>query len=216
MKEKQKIIGQSLKEKEVLLQEIHHRVKNNLAVISGLLELQAMNTSDKPTLHALKDSQLRIHSMAMIHEKLYQSEALSDISFDAYLKELVGTISGTYTTEYKKIENHFDLDMVSLDIDQAIPCSLIINEVMVNCYKHAFETMEKGEIRISLIYDRPELLLKISDNGKGLPEHFKIDAQQSLGMTLVQTLSKQLDGEINFESRPEREGAEFTLRFHKD
>ncbi len=215
LKEQQDIIEKSLKEKEVLLQEIHHRVKNNLAVISGLLELQAMNLTDETSIGALRDSQIRIHSMAMIHEKLYRSEALSDIGFDEYLKELVETIGSTYNSENRSIETNFDLDSFSLNIDEAIPCSLIINEVVVNCYKHAFSSNGNGAIDIRLEYNEPEVTMKIVDDGKGLPDDFKAAEQQSLGMTLIESLSKQLEGTFRFEASPETGGTQFMLRFEK-
>jgi PAS domain S-box-containing protein len=214
-KEKEQVIKDSLDEKEMLLKEIHHRIKNNLAVISGLLELQAMNTDDKFTLDTLRDSQLRIHSIAMIHEKLYQSEALSDIGFDMYLKELVESISQTYNTLDHTIDIDFDLQAVSLDLDQAIPCSLIVNEIIVNSYKHAFNSIENGKIKIVSQFDDPELTIQIEDNGQGLPKNFDINAQQSLGMTLVQTLARQLEGEIDLSSKNGR-GTTFELRFDID
>lgn len=213
--EQQKIVRSSLKEKEMLLKEIHHRVKNNLSVISGLLELQAMNADDESTLNTLRDSQQRIHSMAMIHEKLYQSEALSDIGFDKYLKELVESISHTYNTDKLSIDINFDLESVSLDLDQAIPTSLIVNEVIVNCYKHAFKESEEGIITITSTFDDPEMIIEIKDNGRGLSEDFSINEQQSLGMTLVQTLTRQLDGKIGFSSN-DGAGTTFKLRFEKE
>lgn len=215
LKQQQDIIEKSLKEKEVLLQEIHHRVKNNLAVISGLLELQAMNLDDESSISALRDSQIRIHSMAMIHEKLYQSEALSDIGFDEYLKELVETIGSTYNSQSRSIQTAFDMDSFSLNIDEAIPCSLIINEVIVNCYKHAFDSIGKGRIDIRLEYDEPTVTMKITDDGKGLADGFKAIDQQSLGMTLIESLSRQLEGTFRFESNPETGGTQFFLRFEK-
>lgn len=211
----QKMVRSSLKEKEMLLKEIHHRVKNNLSVISGLLELQAMNTDDRSTLDTLRDSQQRIQSMAMIHEKLYQSEALSNIGFDVYLKELVESITRTYNTGERSVDIMFDLQDVSLDLDQAIPCSLIVNEVIVNCYKHAFDGLKDGKITITSAFDNPELTIKVKDNGSGLPEDFAISDQQSLGMTLVQTLARQLGGEIDFASNDEA-GTTFELRFTKE
>jgi len=212
-KQKEQVIKDSLNEKETLLKEIHHRVKNNLAVISGLLELQAMNAQDEATLNTLRDSQHRIHSIAMIHEKLYQSEALSDIGFDAYLKELIQSISQTYTAENRKIDITFDLEPASLSLEKAIPCSLIVNEVIVNCFKHAFDSDSKGQIKVSSKVDDPELSIHIRDNGKGLPEDFDIDSQQSLGMTLIQTLAQQLEGKANFYSDGQNKGTRFELRF---
>ncbi|MEX0723875.1 MAG: PAS domain S-box protein [Gracilimonas sp.] len=216
LKEKQHHIGKSLKEKETLLKEIHHRVKNNLAVISGLLELQQMNISDENIINALMDSQLRIKSMAMIHEKLYQSETLHEIGFDAYLKELVDSISSTYESSYKKVTTHYELDRVALELDQAIPCSLIINEVIVNCYKHAFDHDYEGEINITLTHKDPEIILEITDNGSGLPKDFDINSQQSLGTTLIGVLTGQLNGEMHFTNRKNGSGTKFKLQFEME
>jgi len=209
----EKLVRSSLKEKEILLKEIHHRIKNNLAVISGLLELQTMNIEDDAVLNALKNSQLRIQSIAMIHEKLYQSEALSHIGFDAYLAELVDAISDTYSSTEQDIKISFDVEPVAIDLDKAIPCSLIVNEVLINCYKHAFKKKDTGNIKINSVFDEPDLTIQIKDNGCGLPENFAIGEQQSLGMTLVQTLAKQLDGKINFSSNDGNQGTTFKLCF---
>lgn len=187
-------------------------MKNNLAVISGLLELQIMHLTDQKTVNVLQDSQLRIRSMAMIHEKLYQSETLHNIGFDTYLKELVLTINSTYKSNFSNIETNFELDNISLDLDQAIPCSLLVNEVIVNCYKHAFDNDDEGVINISLKNSDSHVCLEISDNGKGLPDDFDIDEQQSLGMTLIQTLSSQLNGEMDLLNHNE-EGTTFRLEF---
>lgn len=216
LKEKQRIIGKSLKEKETLLQEIHHRVKNNLAVISGLLELQQMSITDEDTIQALQDSQLRIQSMAMIHEKLYQSESLHEIGFDAYLKELIDSINSSYESSYKKVYTNYKLDHVTLDLNQAIPCSLIINEVIVNCYKHAFDKDHEGKIDIILTHKNPEVTLKITDNGNGLPKDFDISEQQSLGTTLISSLSHQLNGHMILTNRGNGNGTKFMLQFKKD
>jgi PAS domain S-box-containing protein len=212
-KEKEQNIQDSLDKKELLLKEIHHRVKNNLAVISGLIELQTMNIEEESTLNTLRDCQHRIHSIGMIHEKLYQSEALSDIGFDVYLKELVQSISRTYTSDGKKIDITYDLEPLSIDFDKAIPCSLIVNEVIVNCFKHAFKSTDEGKIKITSTFDEPEIIIKIEDDGSGFPADFDIGDQTSLGMTLMQTLARQLDGEINFLSEGKGKGVAFELRF---
>ncbi|WP_138431218.1 PAS domain-containing sensor histidine kinase [Fodinibius saliphilus] len=212
-REQQKIRS-SLKEKETLLKEIHHRVKNNLSVVSGLLELQSMNTEKESILNTLRDSQQRIQSMAMIHEKLYQTEALTNIGFDTYLKELIESISKTYNTGNRNIDVSYNLESTSLDLDNAIPCSLIVNELIVNCYKHAFDGREKGKILVNSEVKGSELSIEIKDNGEGLPEDFALENQQSLGMTLVQTLAQQLDGEINFDSN-DGQGTTVELNFIK-
>lgn len=215
LKEKQELIGKSLKEKETLLREIHHRVKNNLAMISSMLELQIMQSTDESVTNALRDSQLRIRSIAIIHEKLYQNESLYDIGFDNYLKELVETIQQTYSTKGKTIETSYDLDPVSLDINQVIPGSLIVNEVIVNSFKHAFTNKTEGNLTISLNYLNGKIDLTITDDGNGLPENFDINEQQSLGMTLIQALTSQLEGTFDFTNDPNGDGTLFNLKFEK-
>lgn len=215
LKEKQDFIGKSLKEKETLLKEIHHRVKNNLAMISSMLELQIMQSTDKSAISALRDSQLRIRSMGMIHEKLYQNESLHDIGFDEYLEELVQTIRKTYAAKDKNIETSFDLDQVSIDINQVIPCSLIVNEVIVNSFKHAFTDKKEGLLHISMGFENNTIDLTIEDDGIGLPENFNIKEQDSLGMTLIQTLSNQLNGTFNLYNASNGGGTLFKLQFDK-
>lgn len=216
LKEKQKTIGRSLKEKEMLLQEIHHRVKNNLAMISSMLELQIMQSNEQAAINALRDSQLRIQSIAIIHEKLYQSESLHKIGFDKYLGELVETIKKMYSDVDGNVETVYDLDHVTLGIEQAIPCSLLVNEVIVNSFKHAFPNYKEGTLRLKLDYDEPDLKLEIEDDGVGLPDDFDIQQQDSLGMTLIQALANQLEGEISLSSNSGKEGTKFELSFKKN
>ena len=210
-KQKEQELIKSLDEKKMLLREIHHRVKNNLAVISGLLELQVMATTNESVIDTLRESQLRVRSIALIHEKLYQSDALSDIGFDRYLKELVQAISNTYNAGNTDVALKFELDPFTLDLDKAIPCSLIVNEVVVNCYKHAFKEQKKGEILLQTNVDDSQVLLTIQDNGSGLPENFDLEEQDSLGLTLIQTLAVQLEGEVSFSSV--ENGTAFSLTF---
>jgi PAS domain S-box-containing protein len=208
-KKREEKITEALEEKEVLLQEIHHRVKNNLAVISGLLELQAMTHQDDTVLKIIRESQLRVKSMAMIHEKLYESPSLSDIGFDNYVKELVDAIIDSYQLD-QAITVNYDLEEIKLDISSAIPCALILNELVSNCYKHAFEGMDKGRIEISINKTDPEIRISVSDNGRGIPDDFSLEDHDTLGMRLIETLSAQLDGQLTFGST---KGTTFTLIF---
>jgi PAS domain S-box-containing protein len=203
-------IKQSLKEKEVLLSEIHHRVKNNLAVITGLLELQGYNTDSEEAKKVLKDSQLRINSMALIHEKLYQSENLSEIQFDVYIEELLQVISKSHVSKEKPIHVEIDAEPVPLTITQAIPCGLLLNEIVTNSLKHAFEGRSEGVIRITFKKTGDKLQLSIGDNGVGLPENYKEIKSKSLGMTLINTLAKQLEAEMFIDTR---EGTRYDLIF---
>ena len=196
----EKKIKESLKEKEVLLAEIHHRVKNNLAVITGLLELQAQGTDDVSARQVLRDSQLRINSMALIHEKLYQSENFSKIQFGNYISELTDVITRSYVTKEKPVEFKIESDPAELTITQAIPCGLLLNEVVTNAMKHAFKGREKGEIEIQMKKEDKKIRLTISDDGVGLPDNFEELEKKSLGMTLIHTLTSQLNGELDIRS----------------
>ena len=211
-KQREKVIRESLSEKKILLQEIHHRVKNNLAVISGLLELQAMNSDDDAVADTLRQSQLRIQSMAMIHKKLYQSEALSNIGFDKYVQELVQTIKQTFNFDNKTIDTAYEMESVNLNINQAIPAALIINELVANAFKHAFPGSRGGTVTLHLTRSGEQVTLKVADDGVGVDPDFDLSSQQSLGMTLIDTLTKQLEGDLEIDSDGES-GTEVTVRF---
>jgi len=210
-KQAEEKVRKSLKEKEVLLAEIHHRVKNNLAVITGLLELQAYNTGSEEATEVLKTSQMRVNSIALIHEKLYQNEDLSEISFDQYLEELTNVIVSSLSSSQTDIDIIIDADPVKLTVNQAIPCGLILNEMITNAHKHAFEGRSEGEIAILVEQDGPDVVLQIRDNGVGIPEDVSLDKPTSLGLKLIGTLSKQLKGEPQF--LDSERGTAFNLRF---
>lgn len=209
-KEKVQQTTVALKERETLLQEIHHRVKNNLAVISGLLELQVMNMSDEKVKDILRESQLRIQSIALIHEKLYKSPNLSDIAFDNYARELVDTVVKSYQLGDRDIQVRYDLDNIDLDITKAIPAALALNELVSNCYKHAFIEQKHGKIKISIKKLTGEIMMSVSDNGVGIPDDFSMKGHETLGIRLIRRLSKQLGGGITYESI---NGTTFTLNF---
>lgn len=204
-------VKKSLKEKEVLLAEIHHRVKNNLAVITGLLELQSYKTESRDATDALKASQMRINSIALIHEKLYQNENLSEISFDTYLRELMDVVVASMQTETTDISITINSDPVKLTIGQAIPCGLILNELITNAYKHAFTNQDEGEIRIDIVNDEGNITLTVKDNGVGISDAISLENPDSLGIQLIRTLSIQLEGEAEFSHLDS--GTEFTLQF---
>lgn len=192
-------IQKSLEEKQTLLAEIHHRVKNNLAVVSGLLELQKNEAGDqvRSTLH---ETQSRIHSIALIHEKLYQTETLSDIDMQEYIRDFARMVTNSFGSDLKDITVTQELQSFILDITKAVPVGLILNELLNNAYKHGFSGLKKGSIRISLSKKDGMGTLRVADDGKGLTDDFNLDNQQSLGMTLIQTLTKQLDGEFEIKS----------------
>ena len=205
-------LEESLEEKETLLSEIHHRVKNNLAVISGMLHIQSFNESDKDIQEKLLNSTLRVKSMANIHEQLYQSKNFSKMEFDEGVKKLVDTILSTINHS-KKVDVHYDLDKIHLNINQAVPCSLIVNEVVTNCLKHAFNDQGTGEIEISLKKSGDKVNFIISDNGVGFSDPVDKANSGSIGLELIQTLTKQLEGEYFYKPLPEGGGTIFELSF---
>jgi hypothetical protein len=209
--EAERKITASLEEKEALLKEIHHRVKNNLQIISSLLSLQSEYVTHAPAMEALRESQGRIRSMAMIHEQLYRSGDLARIEFDSYLRDLTNHLLRTYSVAPEHITLSLHVDALPLGIDKAIPCGIIINELVTNSIKHAFGPQQKGAIEIDLHRASPEaLVLSVRDNGVGLPEGFRIEEAPSLGMKLVHALSDQLRGTVEIRCEG---GTEVSLRF---
>ncbi|MEX1010475.1 MAG: PAS domain S-box protein [Balneolaceae bacterium] len=191
---------ESLKEKETLLAEIHHRVKNNLAVVSGMLHLQASRIEDTSIKQKLNDSVIRIKTIGNIHELLYKSNSFSRLNLDDNLEKLVNEIASTYQLELVP-DIHFDLQEIDLNINQAIPVSLIVNEVVTNIFKHGFDTDFKGKIWVKITQEKSAVVLQITDNGKGLPEDFNIsDNTESLGLLLIDTLSQQINADYTYES----------------
>ncbi|MEX2364207.1 MAG: PAS domain S-box protein, partial [Balneolaceae bacterium] len=189
----EKQVKDSLKEKEVLLAEIHHRVKNNLAVITGLLELQSFSAESASAKRILKDSQMRVNSIALVHEKLYQSENFSEVAVDQYFKELTEIVHRTMETPAFSIDISMDVQPAKLPITQAIPCGLLINEILTNSFKHAFEGKKKGRIAITFCRNQDMLKLTIQDDGIGMPAQNATSINTSMGMTLIKTLAKQLN-----------------------
>lgn len=209
-KKAQQKISESLREKEVLLAEIHHRVKNNLAVISGLLQMQMWESENENAKSALQQSHLRVQSIALVHEKLYQSESLSYIQFDRYLKDLLHTIADIYIGSESDIDINSNLNALTLNVNQAIPCALLINELVINAFKYAFENIAGGTINIEVQKDEQQVLVKVSDNGHGFAESDELGNAQSLGLELVDTLVEQLNGELKLYNR---DGAHIEFRF---
>lgn len=189
-------IKTSLHEKEVLLKEIHHRVKNNMQVITSLLSLQSKTIRDEQALSVFQDSQNRVKSMALIHETLYQSKDLSRINFAEYLQKLVAHVSRSYRIRPEAVRINIHVDDVSLPIDMAVPCGLIINELASNSLKYAFPADTGGEINITFERADAQYVLRVSDTGVGLPADFDPEMGKSLGMKLVRMLTGQLCGEL--------------------
>jgi len=197
-------------DKEWLLKEVHHRVKNNLQIIMSLLDSQSIYIDDDAALTAINDSQRRVQVISLIHQKLYQSENTSSIDMPQYIDELVSYLYESFDTGNRIVIGQ-DIEPVNLDIVKAIPLGLIINESIVNTVKYAFPGEQKGIVRIGLKYDGPEyLLLSISDNGIGLPSGMEVFRQHSLGFSLMQGLARQLDGTFNIESN---KGLHISVRF---
>ncbi|MGB9978180.1 histidine kinase dimerization/phosphoacceptor domain -containing protein [Methanobacterium sp.] len=230
-------IKTSLEEKEVLLKEIHHRVKNNMQIISSLLSLQSRYIKDENYLAIFKESQDRVKSMAMIHEGLYKTNNLARINFKEYINNLISGLFSSYGIDQNVIKTNVNLDNILLDVDTAIPLGLILNELISNSLKHAFPsvcgqdlsnvqsakhtvyssefqnfTFYSGEINISLSQDKNILKLVVSDNGIGFPESVNFRNTESLGLQLVNTLVNQLRGEIKLEKN---NGTKFVLNLEK-
>lgn len=207
----EELLKQQLNEKLVLLKEIHHRVKNNMQVIISLLNLQASTIKDKKMLGIYKESQNRIKSMALIHEKLYQSKDLTHIDFSEYIISLTNHLSLTYLNEDKNIDISSQSERVSLEIDSIISIGLIINELVSNSIKYAFTNKKNGKIKISLEKIKEnELHLCISDNGKGIPAEINFRNSRTLGLQLVCSLTEQIGGDINLNNK---NGTKFCIKF---
>jgi len=212
-------IKSSLEEKEILLREIHHRVKNNLQIISSLLSLQSNSSNDKNLNKQIRDSQNRIYSMALIHEHLYESEDLTKIEISSYIKTLAFTLHETYDQKDFNVEINVDIEDVYLGIDVAIPCGLIVNELISNSLQHAFQNTNdnlnndnKNLININMFIDKPNehYVLIYSDNGKGISEDIDVKTTNTLGLQLVYGLTQQIKGNIELNRSG---GTKFTISF---
>ena len=207
----EELIKTSLREKEALLKEIHHRVKNNLQVVSSLLGLQSRVVADPEMRKMFQESQDRIHSMALLHESLYQSHNLSQVNFPDYIRQLAAHLFHSYGVAAERIHLRTDLDSLSLHLDAAVPCGLIINELVSNSLKYAFPDGREGEIRIELReHADGTTRLVVADNGVGLKADVDWVNTRSLGLRLVRTLAQQLGAEIEVKSNM---GMEVRLAF---
>ncbi len=189
-------INHALQEKELLLKEIHHRVKNNMQIISSLLNLQKNYVEEEKLRQVLKESQGRIKTMCMVHEKMYQSESLSKINFTTYLQQLMEDLFYTYGVSSLKIKPVLQIDEVEINIETAIPLGLIVNELLTNSLKYAFPDDIKGRILIKFYQEEGRLNLIVSDNGVGLPDDLIIEETNTLGLKLVKSLAQQLDADL--------------------
>jgi two-component sensor histidine kinase len=204
-------IQQSLEQKEILLREIHHRVKNSLSIVSGLLQLQIMSADNEKVSEILTDSQTRIQSVGLIHEKLYKTDSFSDMELGRYIKDLVESIHETFSELKESVELQFDLDTVTLETDRAIHCGLLVNELVVNAFKHAFSKQPSGLLRVSLKKMNREVVLSVCDNGPGLAKDFKLEGDDSLGTMLITSFAENLNATIKI-SESDQGGTCFSFR----
>ena len=191
-------ISASLREKETLIKEIHHRVKNNLQIIISLLNLQSNQIQDVHTLEMFRVSQARVRTMALIHEKLYLSEDLSDIDFAEYIKGLSEYLVHSFQPDALTVSLRTEVESISLSVESAVPCGLIVNESISNALKHAFPSAREGTITVGFRRgSKGMLVLTVSDDGVGIPVDFDLERSNSLGLQLITTLTKQLKGHLH-------------------
>ena len=201
-------------EKELLLREIHHRVKNNLQIVISLLNLQSSYLKNDSALEAIHESQGRIRSIALIHQKLYGDTNVTQIGMNEYIPELINYLEDCLGITKKNISINYSIQPVNLDISQAVPIGLIINEAITNSIKYAFGNRDKGEIHISMTDSGTgEIGLSIADNGKGLSSEFDVGHIKTMGLSLIKGLVDQLDGSCEFISNS---GFAINLKFVKD
>ena len=206
----QEKVSQSLVEKEILLKEVHHRVKNNLQVISSILNLQTSFLKDKKVISTINDVQNRIKSMALIHENLYQNSDLSQLLFSDYIKHLTTNLVHSLQI-YDSVKINLHIDEIFLNLDYSIPCGLIINELVSNCFKHAFTDTRGGEVTVSLYSNNDIIELIIGDNGGGFNNIIDFRNTKSLGLQLVTALVEQIGGDINLVTN--KKGSVYTIKF---
>jgi len=206
-------LQKSLNEKEMLLKEIHHRVKNNLMIISSLLNLQSRYIKDEESKTIFKESRNRTKFMALIHERLYQSADLKRIDFGNYIRTLANDLYHTYVMDTGLIKLNVDVDDVMLDINTSIPLGLIVNELVTNSLKHAFPPGKSGEINIKFHSSDDKYLLEVKDNGIGFPKDIDYKNTESLGLRLVISLTEQIDGKIEFNNTS---GTSFKIIFTEE
>jgi two-component sensor histidine kinase len=209
-KETERKLKASLREKELLLQEVHHRVNNNFQIICSLLNMEAGAMDDPLLTSALQESQKRIQSMAMIHAMLYASSSMREIDFAEYARLLSAEVSHSYGIDPARIRLSLELEPVRFEIDRAIPCGLILNELLSNALKYAFPNGRSGEVRVSLQQQGSCIRLAVDDTGVGLPEGGSPGRRKSLGLSIVNVLTQQLGGDLEITSD---QGAHFVLKF---
>lgn len=201
LNEKNKLVTKALAEKDVLLREIHHRVKNNLQMISALLYLHGKSVDDQSAQEALRESQNRVQSMAIIHQNLYQDDDLLEVSINTYLDKLLVHLISSYNIEQNRIQIRKKIDIPQMDVDTVIPLALIINELISNALKYAFRDGGSGEIDVHLGEHEGAIVLEVNDNGVGIPDHFSIASSSNFGLKLVTILCDRLGATWKVQSR---------------
>ncbi|MEL7834345.1 histidine kinase dimerization/phosphoacceptor domain -containing protein [Fodinibius sp. N2] len=212
LQESQEKLQVSLDEKKMLLEEIHHRVKNNMALVSALLELQEQTSETGNNKALFKTARARIKSMALAHEVLYQNKSFSSISMKDYLKRISELTHRSFSYKNKDIDLTFDLEDVSIEMSKSIPLGLVINEILINAHKHAFNGQDNARIELESTVDNEMITISVRDNGVGLPKDINEMGKKSLGMTLIKKFAKQLKADLSIESE-KGQGTMFRLAF---
>ena len=213
--ESENIITSALREKEVLLRELYHRTKNNMQVISSMLNLKAATLHDAKMIEILEDMGNRIKTMAMVHQKLYQSQNLSSVDLKEYINDISALLISSYSSDSEKVKLRLDLESIFVSIDTAIPCGLIVNEIITNSLKHAFPGDRTGEILVKLSRTEDGMIeMVISDNGVGIPEEYDIEAGDTLGIQVFKSIAQdQMNGDIQFDTT---NGVKFRIKFSEN
>ena len=202
----------ALCDKDILLKEVHHRVKNNLQVISGLLQLQKNEVKDENLMQVLSEGQSRIGSIALIHKNIYQNGNLASVFLQSFITDLFDEVKNVFTAKTATVNGSFNMNEVSLNLQQAVPLGLILNELMTNSFKHAVLPNKDLEIWVEMVaYDKSEFELKYRDNGPGMKESTLMENSESLGMKLIHGLTDQINGKVRFESN---DGLSVYIRFN--
>ncbi|MDZ7716041.1 MAG: histidine kinase dimerization/phosphoacceptor domain -containing protein [Balneolaceae bacterium] len=210
---KQERLLNRLKEKEVLLTEIHHRVKNNLSTITALIEMELNEVEDEHAKYVLKNTYSRIRSMIEVHDLLCDKGLFDKVELGLYLSKLTEKISETLTNPRKQVDINLTADTINIAADKAMVCGLVLNELMINIYKHAFNNVETGQIDIELLHKRDNIVaLNVADNGVGIPEDFDLENANSVGTWVINVLLRKLNATVEIEAE---EGTSFSIEFEK-
>ncbi|TGJ98524.1 response regulator [Leptospira langatensis] len=209
-KQSEESLLQSLREKEALLQEIHHRVKNNLQIMASLLNLQANYAKNKEVTRELKDTESRIYSMSLVHNELYNSKNLSEVGLGSYVDKLLDNLWNVYGTG-SKVHRAVEVGELSLAVEKALPIGMMVNEIATNSIKYAYGDRKNGEFYIKADYENGVFRMEVGDNGAGIPDYAEIESKETLGFQLIRILSKQLKAKLDIQTSAQ--GTKFTVEF---